>query len=1153
MVSIQLFDLAIRSSLLLVAAVLVARVLELRSASAAHRSLIAALACIPLLPLSITIAPEWKWTVPVTQVVRAGHTPVSPGQAAREHEPPGDRVQELTPPPHQANEPARSSTRVPGPPPPEWSTVTGDERQDPASAAETPRLFQEVAASDSPASATPQNSFNWVQIAMSAWLAVAGVLLFRAGWCLFQLQRFSEKCAEAPAAITAAIRDQSLQCGLACRVKVLQSAGNTMPMACWLGRWVIILPAGFETWPRSLRETILLHELGHIARRDAWADLLAQCVARVLWLSPLAWLAAWDVRRLRERACDEWALQRGDSDAKQYALSLVEVVSRCQPSHPRIVSAMAETHDLESRLKWLLSRSHPQSSQPIVGVLAVLAALSIAMAVATAQPTEPTQLGGPQDRTADGAESIVPVVIVSREPSPLTADSPKVSVSGSVSDRAGNPLTGADVVLRVSVGGVRYGSGGFPHARDVLARSVTDAQGRFRFDQIAIPPRFTDAIRALAQGEVGAQLLVWADGHALSWQAIRSFHEGDKAFELLPAAEVSGVVVDEQGNLVERANVEVVGLTKAADNIDAFLRGPNDLNLMRSEVKFRTTAHDGRFVLSGMPRDYRISIQCTSVAGHRAFFLIDTGTGTNDEASYRNAGQGTVSVHRTPIHVTAKQQPWIRIRVVDHEGRPVSGGGVEASTENRYGGSAEVSQDGIAVLIVNQPGIHEVRYAGDPLEPIMGLVQSIDIRPRHTETVEMKLLASRALTGHVVDGDTGEPIPGVYVAATRRAADQASQPTPRPMGSVVVSGVDGSFEMPVTEGVYQLSIRHDVNGYFVPIAGRQATEPEPGFPTVTIAAGDFPDDVVIRIARGLVVEGVVNDRQGLPAAGLTVRGESEGRPYREAFASTDSQGRFRLDGLSPYAATRITTWSDSGTAEQVIDAAVDHPWDKTLRQKVNLTIGGSATLVGRVVRGGEPQSGIRVRLRRAPPAQSGQRGTRFRLYGETTTDGQGRYRLSGLRNGDRYRLEVEPLPDAEVRDWTYQSPYSHTVDVERDATIELPDAVLKDNGQSLAGIVVDPDGRPVGGISVSARLASGAGLSRPQSGPPPWTETDENGRFRLTHLPEEPISLMAYKANPAGGRIRYPSHASPDINDQDVRIILDPKLQSEIEDLDSRR
>ena len=94
-------------------------------------------------------------------------------------------------------------------------------------------------------------------------------------------------------------------------------------------------------------------------------------------------------------------------------------------------------------------------------------------------------------------------------------------------------------------------------------------------------------------------------------------------------------------------------------------------------------------------------------------------------------------------------------------------------------------------------------------------------------------------------------------------------------------------------------------------------------------------------------------------------------------------------------------------------------------------------------------------------------------------------------------------------------------DVDRDV-IELPDAHLLTRNQSLRGIVVNPDGKPVPGITVSASLASGEMLSRPQVGPPPWEETDEQGQFSLELLPDKPIKLMAYKANPAADAFATP-------------------------------
>ena len=75
-------------------------------------------------------------------------------------------------------------------------------------------------------------------------------------------------------------------------------------------------------------------------------------------------------------------------------------------------------------------------------------------------------------------------------------------------------------------------------------------------------------------------------------------------------------------------------------------------------------------------------------------------------------------------------------------------------------------------------------------------------------------------------------------------------------------------------------------------------------------------------------------------------------------------------------------------------------------------------------------------------------------------------------------------------------------------------------------------------------------IPRTRDGPPPYTVTDDTGEFELQKLPEGQVQLMAYKPNPAGGIIRFPSHTRPKVGDDMIRIIFDPELTQEVEDLD---
>jgi beta-lactamase regulating signal transducer with metallopeptidase domain len=101
-----------------------------------------------------------------------------------------------------------------------------------------------------------------------------------------------------------------------------------MPMVIGLWRPAIALPElAPASWGQPQWEAILLHEAAHIARRDPWA-VLAQRVAVILfWWCPLVYALSRRLCALRERICDDYALQ-GPCDHIAYAELLVESAER---------------------------------------------------------------------------------------------------------------------------------------------------------------------------------------------------------------------------------------------------------------------------------------------------------------------------------------------------------------------------------------------------------------------------------------------------------------------------------------------------------------------------------------------------------------------------------------------------------------------------------------------------------------------------------------------------------------------------------------------------------------------------------------------------------------------------------------------------------
>ncbi|MEM9658866.1 MAG: M56 family metallopeptidase, partial [Planctomycetota bacterium] len=593
MVATPLFDWAIRATLMLAIALPLVELLGRRSATSAHRLLATVmLSLLVVLPTGMMFAPGWQWALPFwksgalsesavvpepqalpvafegglsdANIGSKAQSPVAIDEAPK-HGPPLDV---------ELAQPESSGSAVKNTPVASAPSTTLAASQDPADG-----------------SAIEARLMDWPQAVVSIWIVVAALLALRRVQLFRRLGHFVSGCEVASPALANEVVDTARSCGVTRPPRLQLAEPGSMPMACWLGRWVIVAPRDIESWPAKLRRVALLHELGHIARRDAWTDHLAQCVVCVLWPIPLTWFAVAQTLRLRERACDEWSLPRFGGGARQYAESLIEIVRRSQQPPHRAACAIADQHGFETRVKRLFACTESRKRWAAVGVPAAVVALGLAVVVATAGPTNASAQEDAQRSTPE-----TPQVLLSSEPSP---DEPSLSVRGTVRDLAGAPVADATVVLRANLGGVQY-VGGLQHARDVLARTTTDAQGEYSFSSVGFPPRCVRNIDNLRKGKVGAHVLAWAEGAGLQWKPVTSFYSADIDFRLEEEAEVSGLIVDENGKPVGDGELSAFGFTRGIHDLSAYFDDPGDLSTIRSEVRFVAPISDARFALAHM-------------------------------------------------------------------------------------------------------------------------------------------------------------------------------------------------------------------------------------------------------------------------------------------------------------------------------------------------------------------------------------------------------------------------------------------------------------------------------------------------------------------------------------------------------------------------
>jgi len=131
----------------------------------------------------------------------------------------------------------------------------------------------------------------------------------------------------------------------------------------------ILLPAEATAWAPEVLNSVVLHERCHMLRRDPLTEVLAAVVSSIYWFHPLMWLAARQMRRDREHACDDRVLEFGVSPA-DYAQHMIAIARWMQPSGTPAPCA-GDASQLESRVTAVLAGNR---SRRRVGFVAALAA-----------------------------------------------------------------------------------------------------------------------------------------------------------------------------------------------------------------------------------------------------------------------------------------------------------------------------------------------------------------------------------------------------------------------------------------------------------------------------------------------------------------------------------------------------------------------------------------------------------------------------------------------------------------------------------------------------------------------------------------------------------------------------------------------------------
>jgi len=228
-----------------------------------------------------------------------------------------------------------------------------------------------------------------------AWLAARMIV----GW-LFTARVERRATVPSEPELLARLRSQLPRAGLALEPRLLEADEIVVPATTGVFRPAVLLPAGWRTWSTETLDAVLVHELSHVARRDALTQRLSLLYRAVYWFSPLSWWLHRRLVELGEQASDEAVLAAG-TDQVAYAETLLGFFAAVQ-SAPRLSRwhvAMASggpERRVERILQWRASRAARLRKSVAFVIVVVIAPVAIVAAAtgATFVPTELSTLPG---------------------------------------------------------------------------------------------------------------------------------------------------------------------------------------------------------------------------------------------------------------------------------------------------------------------------------------------------------------------------------------------------------------------------------------------------------------------------------------------------------------------------------------------------------------------------------------------------------------------------------------------------------------------------------------------------------------------------------------------------------------------------------------
>lgn len=891
------------------------------------------------------------------------------------------------------------------------------------------------------------------------------------------------------------------------------------PVAFGVWRPVVLLPESLADGPNSTLKFCLLHEWAHFQRGDLLRWQWANALQFVFWFHPLYWSLRKELRVNQDFIADHYAAGKNNDpeDRFAYAELLVSIAKSAIPR--RLESGVAfcdSSSQLARRVNALLASSHGlrrKSTTPFC----LIASLSLLLVACVAGSV---RLGSAYAIPTNVAEADT-TALADNEPQQNDSDPLRI-VRGQVVDDKGMPIPNATLWVPTN----------WKPRRTMEATS--DSDGRF---ELKFPEEWVES-RDFYMG-----LYMWAiaPGYGIETTSVFKHliqESGDELkIALAPEEQVRIKVMSHLGTPCRDVKVKLSSYT-VGQNVSSI---PEEIvNALTG-----TTNEEGIVTLSAIQADRLYAVEVESDDSGRQIFRMN-----NKNANAPDTSMTTFTLRPSgglKGKLIADKPEWVQnVKIYFRSD--------EMNTVRDPRGVAEVTTNELGEFhvpkIISQSSLR-VTVMIDPQLPVRPRIpMSLSVREGETYEFNIPLVHAPMVIGKVVTKAEGAPVAnaqislsygGPYVSVSSGLGTQSERVVTDERGEFRGRALPGSttvhfFSLP--NRLVRLRPRLET-AYAIPSNVEEFTLP------------------TFEVLGSKEVSGILLGTDGQPAKETQVYASYEMSTY--ALENTDSQGRFQLWVPEGVEMTYLTVGAWGGhpvqivqadpLVLQIVDTESDLPDPKEEEAKRALL--PDVTLAGRVLFYDEPLPNTKVIATRDASVYFEDinkiRGPvpKFAPI-ETQTDPDGRYRIVGLKAGDRYTMEIRP--EIAATDPHSNLKKGHTQKIPQDAKgdVELADVKLIALNQTIAGKVVDLAGKPIQGVTISVELRKDKTLSLSSSSTySTGARSDANGLFKIAMLPDALLSLTAYL--PSSTRIdpRFPAKIDIAMNQQDIRIVLDPSLVGE--------